>query len=131
MRLEVTHIIYLLHSEAGSNTQHVFFPNCTFKDVVAGSRSQPIFFTMNPCPFPFAVDEFFLFLCSFFIYFLFCFACCFLVDEINVRACVSPIASTWQTPVAASCELLHTWKLIIWLNMRELQIQIVGVIEAH
>ena len=30
---------------------------------------------------------------------LFCFVWCFLVDKINVRSCVSPTATTRQTPV--------------------------------
>ena len=96
---------YLLHNEAGSNTQHIFFLNGTFKDV-AGSSTQPIFFTMNPSPLTFAVNEFLLFFRRFFLSFLFCFVWCFLVDKINVRSCVRPIATTRQTPVVEKAFLL-------------------------
>ena len=69
-----------------------------FKDVVAGSNTQHISITMNPSPLSFAVDEFLVGFC--FLY-LFCFVWCFLVDKINVnvRSCVSPTATTRQTPV--------------------------------
>ena len=63
---------YLLHIEAGSNTQHIFFPNGTFKDVVAGSSTQPVFFTMNPSPLSFVVDEFLFFRSFFSVFVLFC-----------------------------------------------------------
>ena len=55
---------YLLHHEAGSNTQHIFFPMRMF------------------------------FVC---LFVLFCLV--FLVNKINVRSCVSPTATTRQTPV--------------------------------
>ena len=79
---------------SGSNTQHVFFTIGIFKDVVAGSNTQHIFFTMNPSPLLFVVDGFLL---GFLFFVLFCSV--FLVDKINVRSCVSPPATTRQTPV--------------------------------
>ena len=69
------------------------------KDVVAGSNTQHISITMNPSPLSFVVDEFFLGFC---FLSLFCFVWCFLVDKINVRSCVSPTATTRQTPVICS-----------------------------
>ena len=47
----------LLHNEAGSNTQHIFFMIGILKDAVASRNTQHIFFAMNPSPFSFAVDE--------------------------------------------------------------------------
>ena len=90
---------YLLHNEVASNTQHIFFHNGIFKDVVAGSSTQPIFFLINPSPLTFAVDEFLVSRSVFFFCFLFCFVWCFLVDKINVRPCISPTSTTRQTPV--------------------------------
>ena len=42
-----------------------------FKDVVAGSNTQHVFFTMNPSPLFFVVDEFLLGFC-FLLFILFC-----------------------------------------------------------
>ena len=57
-----------------------------------------IFFTMNPSPLSFAVDEFL----PGFLFSLFCFVWCFLVDKINFRSCVSPTATTRQRPVSGA-----------------------------
>ena len=45
--------LYLLRNEAEGSTRHIF---STIID--AGSNTQHIFFTVNPSPLTFAVDEF-------------------------------------------------------------------------
>ena len=59
---------------------------------------------MNPSPL-IAVDEFLLFFVGFFKVLCFVLFGCFLVDMINVRSCVSPNATTRQTPVGYSLSL--------------------------
>ena len=76
----------------------IFFIIGIFKDVVAGSNTQHIFYTMNSSPLTFTVEEFLGFL---FVSF-FCFVWCFLVDKINVKSCVSPSAMTRQTSVSGT-----------------------------
>ena len=57
--------LYISTSEAQVILLGSITPCCIFKDVVAGSNAQQIFFTMNPSPLSFEVDEFLLRLCVF------------------------------------------------------------------
>ena len=126
--------LYVLCNEAGGKTQHIFFMRLAVTHSISSllavthSRSSLLAVTRSISSSLAVTHSIYIlhneslstYICGRWILacFLFCFVCCFLVNKIKVRSCVSPTTTTRQTPVSGGSWILGCI-MKNWLNFSD------------